>query len=76
MSSDGNPSRPAGHSRRGFMAKLTFGFLALAGAGLLFKDLFPPSGAGARSSSDNEFPGPDSIFHPAQDPRQDPRRKI
>ena len=21
-----------------------------------------------------EFPGPDSIFHPATDPRQDPRR--
>ena len=22
----------------------------------------------------NEFPGPDSMFHPASDPRQDPRR--
>ena len=60
----GNPSR------RGFLAKLSLGVAALAGVstGLL------RFGGRDASGSTQEFPGPDSIFHPAQDPRKDPRR--
>jgi hypothetical protein len=61
----GNPN-----SRRGFLVTLGLGVAALAGVttGLVKlgkKDSPAPS---------KDFPGPDSIFHPAQDPRQDPRR--
>ena len=59
-----------GESRRSFLAKMGIGIAAIAGvsAGLVRP--------GARqSTTTGEFPGPDSIFHPAQDPRQDPRRQ-
>ena len=62
--------RNGGESRRNFLAKLGLGFAALAGvsAGIVRV-------GGRSSTTTDEFPGPDSIFHPAQDPRQDPRRQ-
>ena len=57
-------------SRRNFLGKLSVGIAALAGASFgIFKIGKPESG-----QSDGEFPGADSIFHPARDPRSDPRR--
>ena len=62
--------RNGGDSRRNFLAKLGLGVAALAGvsAGIV-------RFGGRSSTTTDEFPGPDSIFHPAQDPRQDPRRQ-
>ena len=59
-----------GESRRNFLTKLGIGVVALAGvsAGLV-------RFGGKSSIRADEFPGPDSIFHPAQDPRMDPRRQ-
>ena len=60
----------AGTSRRRFLGALGLG---VAGAALVGGMLsFGRRDKGAEAAS--EFPGPDSIFHPAQDPRQDPRR--
>ena len=57
-------------SRRNFLGKLSVGVAALAGASFgIFRLRKPESG-----HSDSEFPGADSIFHPARDPRSDPRR--
>ena len=59
-----------GESRRSFLVKLGLGITALAGisTGLVaFR-------AKRRSPETQEFPGPDSIFHPAKDPSQNPRR--
>lgn len=60
-----------GQSRRRFLAGLGIGAAALTAlsAGLLRWN---------RKSDQpltRDFPGPDSIFHPAQDPRTDPRRQ-
>ena len=59
------------HSRRSFMVKLSLGVAALAAMSLRALRF---GGKNARAST-REFPGPDSIFHPAKDPRQDPRRR-
>jgi hypothetical protein len=63
-------SETAGQSRRGFLVKLGLG------AGVLGAMASPLAGLGRRkaAASSTDFPGPDSIFHPAGDPRQDPRR--
>ena len=58
-------------SRRSFLVKLSLGMVALAGMSLGALRF----GGKDASASTQEFPGPDSIFHPAQDPRQDPRRR-
>ena len=61
-------------SRRSFLAKLSIGAAALA---LVAGPLSAVIGLGSNSNSaisKQEFPGEDSIFHPAVDPRQDPRR--
>ena len=67
-----NPSqtKPPGQSRRSFLAKLGVGAAALTviSSGLM-RFTRKPTGAAS-----NEFPGPGSIYHPAQDPRTDPRR--
>lgn len=63
------PDSKGGESRRSFLAKMGIGIAAVAG---ISAGLVRP---GAKQSTNKgEFPGPDSIFHPAQDPRQDPRR--
>ena len=60
-----------GASRRRFLAGLGIGAAAVTAlsAGLL--------GWGRKSDKApaRDFPGPDSIFHPAQDPRSDARRQ-
>ena len=58
-------------SRRSFLVKLSLGVAALAGLSLGALRF----GGRDASASSQEFPGPDSIFHPAKDPRQDPRRR-
>jgi len=64
----------SGETRRSFLAKLGIGAAALALAAGSFSAL-RGRGAGNKPQSKNmEFPGEDSIFHPAVDPRQDPRR--
>ena len=57
-------------SRRGFLARMGIGAAAIAAAASLPINPFRKGG----SSSDNPFPGKGSAFHPAQDPRLDPRR--
>ena len=60
-----------GQSRRRFLAGLGIGAAAvtLLSAGILRRGRQPDP------STAKDFPGPDSIFHPAQDPRSDPRRQ-
>jgi hypothetical protein len=60
-----------GTSRRSFLTKLGLGVVGLAG---LTSGLVSLGGQPQTAQDDDEFPGPDSIFHPAQDPRTDPRR--
>ena len=63
--------KPSGESRRSFLAKLGFGAAALTLAA-------GPLGGLARirggTADADDLPGEDSIFHPANDPRLDPRR--
>ena len=70
MPTESQKSGIFGQSRRSFLVKLGLGVAVLASvsSGLV--------GLGQKKSSNvtEEFPGPDSIFHPAQDPRTDPRR--
>ena len=65
--------QPARNSRRSFLAKLTLGAAAVAALSIPLSGLFRRGGS-KTPGADQEFPGPDSIFHPASDPRQDPRR--
>ncbi len=58
-------------SRRSFLVKLSLGVAALAGMSMGALRF----GGKDASASTQEFPGTDSIFHPAKDPRQDPRRR-
>jgi len=73
------PNNPEGptigqESRRSFLSKLGVGAAVLAAASAFpFLRLGKSGSAGSTAMSD-EFPGEDSIFHPASDPRQDPRR--
>ena len=78
MSSNSNPEEQnnikGGESRRSFLTKLGIGAAALA---LVAGSLSTMRGLGSNNDNqakDMEFPDEDSIFHPAVDPRQDPRR--
>jgi hypothetical protein len=70
------PERPesARESRRSFLAKLGLGVAALAAVSMPFSRLARGKGE-PRQVAAQAFPGEDSIFHPASDPRLDPRRK-
>lgn len=59
-------------SRRNFLARFGLGAAALAATTVPL--LGRGSGGGDVAGADDEFPGEDSIFHPAVDPRLDPRR--
>ena len=78
MSSELNPVEPelrnTGETRRSFLAKLALGAAALGLAAGALSSLRGAGAGGAATSMHAEFPGEDSIFHPAVDPRQDPRR--
>ena len=66
-----NSTGVKGTTRRRFLGVLGIGAAAVAvvaGAGFWGR---PKGNAG---TADDAFPGPGSIFHPAQDPRTDPRR--
>ncbi|MDA1218252.1 MAG: twin-arginine translocation signal domain-containing protein [Chloroflexi bacterium] len=67
MSSD---IKPDGQSRRSFLVKLGLGVTALAGVSSGLVGLSKKETA----AKDQDFPEVGSIFHPAQDPRTDPRR--
>ena len=71
-SAEENITKP-GESRRSFLAKLGIGAAALA---LVAGSLSALRGNSNNSSAamNQEFPDEDSIFHPAVDPRKDPRR--
>ncbi len=62
-----------GESRRSFLVKLGIGVAAAAVASLPFGLRSRAKGDAAPSPSGG-FPPEDSIFHPARDPRLDPRR--
>ncbi len=57
-------------SRRRFLGVLGIG---IAGAAVV-AGMLPFGRRKAPAEAMHEFPGPGSIFHPAQDPRTDPRR--
>lgn len=59
-----------GTSRRRFLGVLGIG----AAGAAIFASLMPFGRRNQAAEAANEFPGPGSIFHPAQDPRTDPRR--
>ncbi len=63
----------SGESRRSFLAKLGIGAAAFA---IVAGPLSALRGNSNNSTAamNQEFPGEDSIFHPAVDPRKDPRR--
>ncbi len=57
-------------SRRRFLGLLGIGVAGAAVVG----GLLPFLRRGDTVEAASEFPGPGSMFHPAQDPRTDPRR--
>ena len=73
MSEEHTQAEPGRQSRRSFLAKLGLGVAVLAAVSLPFSRMVR-GGKGRSSKLTDEFPGEDSIFHPASDPRQDPRR--
>ena len=76
MASELNPPEQnnpkSGESRRSFLAKLGIGAAALAIVAGPISAL--RGGSNSTAAINQEFPDEDSIFHPAVDPRQDPRR--
>ena len=73
MPKDESEPNSSQQSRRSFLGKLGLALAGMAGASFLL------SGLGRRAKKDasgltQEFPDEDSIFHPAKDPRLDPRR--
>ena len=59
-----------GTSRRRFLGVLGVG---IAGAAVV-AGMLPFGRRNRKAEAMSEFPGPGSMFHPAQDPRTDPRR--
>ena len=60
----------AGATRRRFLAVAGWG---IAGAAVV-AGMLPFGRRSVPVEGSSEFPGPGSIFHPARDPRSDPRR--
>lgn len=73
MLTDSSQGKSSRDSRRNFLALLTLGIVALAGLAPWLARV--GKGNKRPDAAAQQFPGPDSIFHPAQDPRLDPRRK-
>lgn len=80
MASNLNPPQQAvaksGETRRGFLIKLGIGAAAMALAAGALSSLRGNRPSGTAAAKNQEFPGEDSIFHPAVDPREDPRRTV
>lgn len=64
----------SGESRRSFLIKLGIGAAALGLIAGSLSSVRKPFGSKGAAAANTDFPGEDSIFHPAQDPRTDPRR--
>lgn len=62
-----------GFTRRSFLGTIVLGLAAVGGTGLLFRNIFS---RGGRQKTDpaEEFPGPDSIYHPRKDVLERRRR--
>ena len=73
MSIESSEPVTGSQTRRGFLAKLGLGVATAAAVSLPFA-LGRRNSDSTATASAQEFPGEDSIFHPAQDPRTDPRR--
>ena len=73
MPIDQTETNNARHSRRGFLARVGLGVVAVAAATFPLGHRDGTGEAGPQGAS-GEFPDEDSIFHPSQDPRLDPRR--
>ena len=65
-----NENNQSGPSRRRFLGVLGAG---IAGAAVV-TSMLPFGRRNNAAEAASEFPGPGSMFHPAQDPRTDPRR--
>ena len=63
-----------GFTRRRFLGLFSLGLASLMGTGFFLRHLLS-SGKKGDSPSEQEFPGEESIFHPREDPRLDPRRR-
>ena len=72
---ESQPPRKKGESRRSFLAKLGLGAIALGLTVGSLGSLNRNRGGQQAAAGQGGFPGEDSIFHPAQDPRTDPRRR-
>lgn len=71
---ENQPARKQGESRRSFLAKLGLGAIALGLTVGSLGGLRRNRGGRPAAAASGGFPGEDSIFHPARDPRTDPRR--
>ncbi len=68
--SERQENNQTGPSRRRFLGVLGAG---IAGAAVV-TSMLPFGRRNNAAEAASEFPGPGSMFHPAQDPRTDPRR--
>tara|TARA_B100000586_G_C20051859_1_gene402346 strand:- start:536 stop:781 length:246 start_codon:yes stop_codon:yes gene_type:complete len=68
------PQQKSGQTRRNFLAKMGLGLGALAIVGGPLGMLGHFRGEQQKKAATQDFPDESSIFHPASDPRQDPRR--
>ena len=73
MANEMEPQQKSGETRRSFLAKMGLGAAGLAVVGGPLGMLGRFRGSDEKSATD-DFPNEDSIFHPASDPRRDPRR--
>ncbi len=73
MANEIEPQQKSGETRRSFLAKMGLGAAALAIVGGPLGMLGRFRGEQEKAAS-QDFPDETSIFHPASDPRQDPRR--
>ncbi len=73
MANEIEPQQKSGQTRRSFLAKMGLGAAALAVVGGPLGMLGRFRGNQQKAAS-QDFPDESSIFHPASDPRRDPRR--
>ena len=74
MANEIEPQQKSSQTRRNFLAKMGLGLGALAIVGGPLGMLGRFRGEQEKKAATQDFPDESSIFHPASDPRQDPRR--